>query len=517
MADPSTEAVIAGSKAFALALLAPLTERVGTRPRIASDPGQALTMCRGTGLVVVEFQGEGSLRAIQDLVVKGPGLRIVAAVPSSHAAAEGSLRALGVDLARWDGSPDLVLAAVGRLLGSAAEPSSEPAATATASPARPAPPRVAPAARAPEIGERAPQPARARPPIGASLFDDLDAEADSPAPAAPVLAAPAAQAFVPGDAPWPGNAPSALEAAEALARGLAGDFDPPGTPLAPVADVVAGLTELERSVLAGAPQPEPQAFDTEPIRRAAVMRVRVAAALALAPAPGAPVDTAAVSAWLAEIDALLAKVNGLAQAAPAELHPAVEQVRNSLVKEAIDFSEAAHGGAAPAETAAAPAPPHAPRPGKARLVSVASAAEVELEVAEQKRRRTLVVAAALCAVAAAGYHGWRYWGARQHAGDDRPRRSGVPLDAEVVEAPSDRVPVVVRSKDGRAFGLDELRRMREEEGLKGNAVRELAPGAVAISKAAAPAAVPASAPAPAPSAGAPSPVPGSAGPAPGSQ
>jgi hypothetical protein len=479
MVNPSTEAVIAGSRAFALALLAPLAERVGARPRVAADPGQALALCSGSGLVVVEFQGEGSLRAIQDLVVQGPGLRIVAAVPSAHAAAEGSLRALGVDLARWDGSPDLVLAAVGRQLAGPSPAGREPApAPARAAPApaaaRPAPPPVAPAAPAPQRA-----PARAH--IGASLFDDLDAEADSVAPAPAGLAAPAAEAFVPGDAPWPGNAPSGLEAAEALARGLAGDFDPPGSALATVADVVAGLTELERSVLGGAPQP----VDAEPIRRAAVMRVRVAAALALAPGPGAPVDTAAVSSWLAEIDALLAKVNGLAQAAPAELQAAVEQVRNSLVKEAIDFSEAAHGGAAGAAPAASPqpaAPASARHAEQARLVSVTSKAEAEIEVAEEKRRSKLVAVVVLCAVAAAGYHGWRYW-SRRPSPADSASRSGAPAGADVVEAVSASGPVLVRSKDGSPFSPDELRTLAAEESLKGNTIREVGPGIVMIVKA----------------------------------
>ena len=113
MTTPVTEAVVAGSRGFALALLAPLTDRIGTRPRVAADPSQVLALCRGPGgLAVVEFQGEDTLRAIQRLVLQGSGLRIVAAVPAALAAADEPLRALGVQLVRWDGRADGVLAAV---------------------------------------------------------------------------------------------------------------------------------------------------------------------------------------------------------------------------------------------------------------------------------------------------------------------------------------------------------------------------------------------------------------------
>lgn len=58
--SPTTEAVVAGSKAFAVTLLAPVTARLGLRPRIAADAAQALSLCRGPGgLVVIEYQGEG--------------------------------------------------------------------------------------------------------------------------------------------------------------------------------------------------------------------------------------------------------------------------------------------------------------------------------------------------------------------------------------------------------------------------------------------------------------------------
>ena len=103
MSQAQIDAVVAGTKGFAVALLAPLTARLGTRPRVAGDPGQILGLCSGpSALAVIEFTGEGSLAAIQALVRDGGGLRVVAGVPASQAGAEETLQALGVATARWD-------------------------------------------------------------------------------------------------------------------------------------------------------------------------------------------------------------------------------------------------------------------------------------------------------------------------------------------------------------------------------------------------------------------------------
>src|SRR5512138_921727 len=118
--------------------------------------------------------------------------------------------------------------------------------------------------------------------LGAELDFDVDVDVDVPAAAAP----------------WPHAVPDAAEAARALAAAVAGD---PGASGAPVAEAVAALTDLERGVLAGAPHP----IDTAPIRRCAAMRVRLAIALAGAPARSGEVDAGALSALLGEIDELL--------------------------------------------------------------------------------------------------------------------------------------------------------------------------------------------------------------------
>ncbi|HET7824695.1 MAG TPA: hypothetical protein VFK90_05160, partial [Anaeromyxobacter sp.] len=108
----TVEPVIAGSRGFALALLAPLTERIGTRPRVAADAAHALPLLAGPGgLLVVEFVGTDTRRAIEDIVDEATGVRVVAAVPERHAAADVLLRALGVEVARWDGTSAAILGA----------------------------------------------------------------------------------------------------------------------------------------------------------------------------------------------------------------------------------------------------------------------------------------------------------------------------------------------------------------------------------------------------------------------
>jgi hypothetical protein len=313
-----------------------------------------------------------------------------------------------------------------------------------------------------------------QPAAGAGLFDALGSSNDfqvdllEDAGGAPLVEPPAHA----GGGAWPSNIPGPIESADALGRGLAGKIDPPGTPFGPVADVLAHLTELEHAVLSGAPQP----IDTEAIRRAAVMRVRVAVALATAPAPGGEVDVGAVSALLGDIDALLSDVNALAAAAPAEVQPALEQVRNALVKEAIDFSEAAHR-VQPAEPIPAAEPqPTAPR-GRAaqtRVVSVASKAEVEADEHQQKRQRRYWSALAVAVAAAAAFHGYSYV---QGKPVEIPLGVGALSNAASSDVPGGRM---VRAPDGGAFDPAELKRFAEDEALKGNSIREIRPGVVLV-------------------------------------
>jgi hypothetical protein len=330
-------------------------------------------------------------------------------------------------------------------------------------PAPSAPPPAAPPAPAERVA--------AGPAPSKGLFDDLD-EADFDVDFDDGAAPLAAPAFTAGAGPWPANVPGTAEAADALARGFAGLFDPPGSPLAVVADVVNALSALERAVLAG----EGVAVDAGPIRRAAVMRVRVAAALASAPAGGGDVDPAAVGALLAEIDALLSDVGALAAGAAPEVQPSLEAIRNALVKEAIDLSEVAQR-LAPAGEASAQQQARTPRAPQARVLSM-SAAEDE---AKPARRPWMWVALAVSLTIAGAFHGWN-WYQRRAALAARP--AGVPAGLTEVPLPPGAPRVLRPVSADEQPDPAELEKLKALEEAKGNAVQEIdgtvliVPGAV---------------------------------------
>jgi len=536
MSNPQIEAVVAGSRGFAVALLAPLTDRVGVRPRIAADAAQALGLVQGpNGLAVLEVLGDGTVATIESLLCGRNGLRVIAAVPDALAGFGDRLRAMGVELARWDGKADGVLAALAR--GGAAGPSApapaaalRPAATPLPSaPPRPAftPPPVAagarsaapsapsstpaqraparasapaaPAARppapfaaAPARTVSAPQPAPMPPPsaaqapgaaaVFAALDEDaIDIEDLAPVPAAaPALTptprsmadvadpgsrgAAAALAPAPKPAAWPTGGPTPEQAEEALAAALAGMIDPT-TPLGPIAEQVgATLSDLERAVISGEPIP----LDAEPFRRSARMRVRVAAALATVPALGSPVDAAALSTMLGEIDALLSEVGAAAQGAPPELTPSLEAVRNGLVKEAIDFSEAAQR-VGPAETLPAAAGVPSRRAASTRVLSVARGDGEEPQTRSQRWQITLLVGVLALA---GGYHAWR-WHERRSQPPQQISFAGAPENTIGVERGRTRL---LLSVPGKSVKPDELQRFRTQQEALGNVVREIAPG-----------------------------------------
>jgi hypothetical protein len=460
------EPVIAGSRGFALALLAPLTERIGTRPRIAADAAHLRPFCTGpSGLVVVEFLGPDTLSALQSLLAELKSLRVVAAVPEKLAAVDASLRALGVEVARWDGTAAPVVGAVDRqlaLAAAAAPPARPPAiavppsSNAAAPGPKPVPPLAAAAATRASVA-RAPVPA-AQPAAIARGSDDVrpppprgQGSREWPLPPRGAEPAPAPA--------WPASVLAPMEAANALREALSGATPDPGSPLAFVAGVVANLSDLERGVLSGAPQP----IDPEPIREAALMQVRVASALATAPSAGAPVDAAAVSALLADIDALLSRVSALAEGAPERTQLQLDVVRNALVCEAIDFSEAVQRASAagvPPESAAT----RAARPSATRILSVD-------EEPDRARHRGIAVWIALgVALSLAGsYHGWR-WYAR---GQVRAAlTSGLPAGLTQIPSPPGGPRVLVRASTSQAPDPSELAQLRTMEEARGNVVRE---------------------------------------------
>ena len=267
---------------------------------------------------------------------------------------------------------------------------------------------------------------------------------------------------------WPAATPSQAEAAEALSRAIAGTL-PAGAALGAVAEqVLVSLSALEREVLGGDPQP----FDPAPVRAAAVMRLRVAAAVATAPPPGAPVDRDAVQGLLGEIDALLPEVKALVQGAPRDARLGLEAVRNALVREAIAFSEAAGGGAP------APAPAATPAPRRAAATRV-------LAPAETTRRRApigLLVLLTAVAAGALGYHGWRLH--LRPAPVPPASFPGAPEGTLGVDRGASRL---LTTLPGRRVDPAELERFRRLEASRGNVLRAVSAGTWVIEPAPAPA------------------------------
>jgi hypothetical protein len=304
------------------------------------------------------------------------------------------------------------------------------------------------------------------------LFDIAEAPAAAPAPARIDLGAPSL--YVPPPvAPkvlWPADGCSVGEADAALRRALEGEQSPEEPLLVVAHGVIGALSDLERAVLAGVPQP----LDAAPIRAAAVMRVRVAAALAAAPAPGSGVDGAALGGLLGEIDGLLAQVGGLVAASEADVKPSLEAIRNALVREAIDFSEAGQRISTPVDAPRATEPSQPRRAGGARVLSV-QAGQDQADAAIDRRSRAGWIALAVVVTLALAYHGWRYL--------NRPELQVPPV---LVGAPSNTITStggngirVVISKSGK-LDPGEVARFKAEQELKGCRVEVVSPGMLRI-------------------------------------
>lgn len=484
-----TEVVIAGTKPFALALFAPVTERAGSRPRIAPEPAAALTLCvQSTGLLVVEYEPSW-LPALTKLRLDRPSLRVVAALPRGQEGAALALGPLSIDAVPWDGQAVSVMPAITRALEDArSPPPTSPvgvdvavprAAEGHAPPVMDAPVAPAPTA-APSVTAVPAQPVvPAAPGATLDLFQDLGATAATPYPASLAAVGSLPPPSRIGSA-WPATGPSAAEAELALRSLLAGK--PDTSPLrAVIGQTAAGLSGLERDVFSGAVP-----VDAGLIRHAAVLRLRAAAALATRPPPGTPIDSAAVAELLSEIDGVLHRVKALLDGATPEVRPQLEAIRNALVKEAVDFSEACHE-IGTAELPLAPGP--GPGPGPARITGRAAAARVlssrvgvdSEDHPEERRRRTApVVILLVVLLLGGGYHAWNLYTAPPKL--PPPTYEGAPAGTMAVQNGRSYFLVTL---PGKVVNPAELESYKQREARRGNQVREVTRGAWIIEPASA--------------------------------
>jgi hypothetical protein len=240
-----------------------------------------------------------------------------------------------------------------------------------------------------------------------------------------------------------------------------------------VQQAIAGLSELEREVFTGGAP----GLDAAPIRHAAVLRLRVALALATRPPPGASVDGAAVAELLSEIDALLGAVKGLLAAAPPEVQASLEAIRNALVKEAVDFSEASHelGLADSATLAARPA---ASRPVAATRVVAVRSGTSEPEAVARRRSRFMWVVLAVAVVGGAAFHVYR-WKQMDQAVAELRTYPGQPDGMRLLPAPpgaTTRELVPLKGRPDRA----QVEKFKEQQRLLGKTVTETGVGGLLI-------------------------------------
>jgi len=366
----------------------------------------------------------------------------------------GGLQRVGVDeIVPWDGRPDSVSWAVERCLVSRRG-------RAEAAPAGPE-----------SRDYQAPAHTTAPPPI----LQRMTPAAGMPAmPAAPPAAGPVTAPVPAGlsrsatAALWPTNVLEGADAEWLLLAAVTGAASAPGPQRDTANKVAKGLTELERGVLLGGDVP----VDGALVRRACGLRLRVALALASIPEPGTAIDGAAVQGMLAELDQALTELKAAGEGRPPEVLPALETLRSALVHEAIDLTEAVQR-LAPAGVAAAPAEVRtAPAQPAARVLSVRK----EEEAVRHPLPVGWMVALAIAAVAAAGYHLNR---SLTRTAPPSFSHGGAPQDA-IASSAGPGKPVVLVKKDGGAFDAAELQKLRTQEELMGRTVKQLAPGTVVI-------------------------------------
>ncbi len=456
--------VLAGSARFANALLSPLATGIGVWPSVAADPRRTLELCQaGPGLLVLEYRGPEWLQVARDLRHRsGGGLGIVVALAPEDAGTEPRLAGAADAVVRWDGRPESVLEAVERLEARPAGPAS-----------RPAPPAAAPAAPAPGRARPAPPPApraasaASRDALSFDIDEHVPAETTAPAAAGGLLLSFERSGL------WPGNVISAADA-EGLLAGLAAGLSPGADALRASGErVYASLTALEKDALRGAAIP----VDAGLVARAAALRWRVSEAIASAPPPDGPVDGPAVRALLAEVDAVLSALKQAGENAPAQVQPELERVRNALVREAIDLTEAVQRFVRAPAPAAVPAPARAAARAATRVLTVS--APSARDRAEARRPRALYVVLGIAVLAALAFHGYRFLVRSRAAPAGLERFPGAPANvAALPGVASGPRPLV--TTDGKPPSAQALETFRDEQALRGNEVREVAPGAYLV-------------------------------------
>jgi hypothetical protein len=270
---------------------------------------------------------------------------------------------------------------------------------------------------------------------------------------------------------WPGTVIKAADAEGVLAGALSGFWPELEETRAQAERAIATLSDLERKALLFVAVPVASA----PLCRAAGLRFQVLQALATAPEVEGPVDGAAVRAILAEIDAVLAELKRLEGEAPPDAQGAVGDIRRALVKEAIDFTEAAHRSSPSGAPAAAP--PVARLAPVARILSNKAVGRAEIALAPAPRERGKWIAFAIVLLLGGAYHGWRF--ATRPKPLVLPALPGAPPGMIATPEGPGGARVLV-SETSAPPDSEKVARFKMQEELKGEIVREAGPGMILV-------------------------------------
>jgi hypothetical protein len=421
-------AVIAGSKSFVEAVQPQLQLRLGAAPEVATDPAAALQACaRRGGLLVFEHGAPEWAEALRSLRGRqGPvAVAVIAAVADLASAAQPID---GVDeVVPWQGRPDPVMWAVERVVARA---------RAAAPPPLP---------RAP-VAQSASVPARA---LDIYELGGTDAVAE-PAAGDPTPADPTA---------WPNAVPTPGEAELLLARAVAGEL-PPGDAGVRVAGVVAALSRIERSALAGALDDVEHAV----LVAAAALRLRVAEALATAPATEVAIDRFAAERLLGDVDAVLGRVKAHSGSATPDVAAELGVVRGALVSAGVALSAVISGFGGAREVPAASSP--SPKPD-ARVLSNTGE---DVDDHAPRSRRGLLVAFLVVLALTVAYHVAQ---ARGPAPRALPTIAGAPSTVVVLRRSAGWL---VTALPGKQVDRGEMDAFVAREQAKGNTVKQIGAG-----------------------------------------
>jgi hypothetical protein len=298
-------------------------------------------------------------------------------------------------------------------------------------------------------------------PLHALLFEDVDA---SDPYASGVAADPAYDAFFDPAALWPRGVLSSQ-----LAVKLITSAEPPESLQPSIRRLQSALGPIERAALDGGGL----AFDSEPLRKAVLLRWQLSAALDIRPPAEDNIDTAALDHLLAETEVVLSGLQ-VATDARKETRRAFDSARTGLVKEALRLAEVARTlvvATAP-ETRAVSEQKY--KNVSARLLSMSTVGKRERISLGSKGPW---IALAVTAAAAIAFHGMA------------TRKQTDPIVPEVVrigELFSAKAPNginLVLAPGGKPVNPADLDKLKAQAEARGKAVHQLAPGQFVVAPA----------------------------------